>query len=65
MVPNNRLSDYLADPVDVGTLASAIGSELISSDAVAGYTHMDFTWSYTASDVIYPSIVKLLHKYNP
>jgi len=56
-------SDYLADPQDIQMLIRTVGNDVFYSQLVTGYTHMDFTWSYTASTAVYPSLIQALKKY--
>jgi len=57
-------SDLLADQQDVQKLISSIGSKTAFSMLLPGYTHMDFTWSYTAASNVYFSMLSILKKFN-
>jgi len=56
--------DYLADPQDVQRLLTAAGSQAVYSKKISGYTHMDFTWSYTAASTIYQDMLSILQKFS-
>lgn len=56
-------SDYLGDPQDIQRLLDAAGTNAVYSKKISGYTHMDFTWSYTAASSVYSDILTILKKY--
>eukprot|EP01111_Echinosteliopsis_oligospora_P004776 TRINITY_DN1784_c1_g1_i1.p1 TRINITY_DN1784_c1_g1~~TRINITY_DN1784_c1_g1_i1.p1 ORF type:complete len:354 (-),score=71.64 TRINITY_DN1784_c1_g1_i1:72-1133(-) len=54
--------DYLADPVDVQSLISQI-PQLLTSQQVDSYAHMDFVWASSAVNIVYPTVLQVLEKF--
>lgn len=54
--------DYLGDPKDVLYLLSQIPN-IVYSQQIDTYAHMDFVWASSAVDLVYPSVLQILSKY--
>lgn len=63
------LSDELADPSDVALLVAGLregrspGDPGCSLWLLPGYAHLDFLWSTSAVDDVYPQVLAALHKW--
>eukprot|EP00163_Fabomonas_tropica_P033070 TRINITY_DN853_c0_g5_i1.p1 TRINITY_DN853_c0_g5~~TRINITY_DN853_c0_g5_i1.p1 ORF type:complete len:507 (-),score=61.27 TRINITY_DN853_c0_g5_i1:76-1596(-) len=55
--------DKMVGKEDSDWVVKQLGSNVIHSQTVDGYAHMDFAWDYHASKRIYPTIVKQVHRY--
>jgi len=57
-------NDYLADPADVLRLISELPTPPVLVHNEPSYAHLDPLWAPSAKSLIYPTILKLLDKYN-
>jgi len=56
--------DELADPLDIAHLISSLpNGTIVYNKVVQNFTHTDWNWSTTASQLAYPYILQLIAKY--
>ena len=54
--------DWLADAADVARLQQLLPSAtVVSTETLAGYAHLDFSWGLDAARHVYPRLVELLN----
>jgi len=56
--------DSLADTLDVRHIKAELPTIPVLHNIQTEFTHMDFTWSWNAGNLIYPDIVRLLKQYS-
>lgn len=55
--------DWLAQPADINKLRNGLPSGVVVSDVEYDVNHLDFTWSYNITDLIYKPLMTLMAKY--
>ena len=55
-------NDWLADPRDVASLASALPN-VIHSQEIPKWEHLDFIWGLDANRLVYKPLMKYLREY--